>query len=435
MSVLARILLYSETDQGEALRSKLENRGYQTIPAGDRAEAMQAVAMRQPDIAIVDTGSGSNGAAVGEEFQLLVGTRTMPTIIIGDDMGTAGANAGFEHLEPGFQDLELFSRLEALTRLVTMQEELSRRTETTRAYGLDELGGAEVPESVPDARILLLASEDIDTNGIEQVFGGRGQVERQVAAHLAMEALLRDRYDAVVVQVGDNTKACIEFCADVRSNSRLFNVPVLMIADGTSEDVAAAYAAGASEVVGSDTLPERVLLRVLQLVKLQRYREIMQAVYRDARHYATSDALTGLFSHGFLHAHLDRLIEDVRSKGKTLSVGMFILNNLDLINQTHGYVVGDRVLRQVGSMIGNLVRAEDLAARYSGSRFAVILPDTSAEAAGTVLHRIAGVINFTEFSIPDLGAPISVDLKAVFAEFETEDTSRSLLKRALAQAT
>ena len=127
MSALARILLYSETEQADDLRAKLESHGYQTIPAADRAAAIQAVAMRQPDITIVDTGPGTDGAVVGEELQLLIGARTMPTIIIGGEVNGSGDSADFEYLPSGFDELELFTRLEALTRLVTMQEELARR--------------------------------------------------------------------------------------------------------------------------------------------------------------------------------------------------------------------------------------------------------------------------------------------------------------------
>ena len=84
-------------------------------------------------------------------------------------------------------------------------------------------------------------------------------------------------------------------------------------------------------------------------------------------------------------------------------------------------------------MIGNLVRAEDLPARYGGDDFCVILPDTTYEDGLHVLQRIAGVINFTDFSVPRINDPVSVNLNAGCATLTDADTAEALIARARAQ--
>ena len=125
---------------------------------------------------------------------------------------------------------------------------------------------------------------------------------------------------------------------------------------------------------------------------------------------------------------------ECRSREKDLAIGFFdIADMIGLIGQ-YGYVASDRLLRQIGSAIGNFVRAEDLPARYGGDKFCVVLPDTDLTAAAPVLHRIASVINMTDFAVMDVGEPIRVRLQTGCAMFQADDSAESLMARARADA-
>jgi len=431
MTAAARILLYSESSGVEDLERTLAERGYRALPVKAREAALTAAAQEQPDIAIVDSDDDAEGAEIATALRGAVSHRTLPTIIIGGDGVPATDQAELDYLPRGCHEIELTSRLETLARLVTMQEELARRTATVRAYGIEAPEQAGPPEQVGDARVLLLTDEGSDEGALESALARHAAVRHVQAPHEALQRLMQEDHDAVVVAVGASPKAALNFCADARSNTRLYTVPVILVADPVQfPNPVAPYGAGASDVVARGLGEERLVLRTLHQVKLHRYRRAMQQVYQAARHHATSDSLTGLFSHGFLHAHLENLITDAASTGKALSVGLLSIVNLDLINQAHGFIAGDRILRQLGGMVTSLVRAEDLPARLSGTEFCVILPDTPAMAAAPVLHRIAGVINFTEFSVPEVETPIAVSLQAGCAGLEPGDTAGGLIARA-----
>jgi two-component system cell cycle response regulator len=433
MTATARILLFTEDGESGPLYAKLKARGYEPVAANDPASAADLTRRKRPEIAIVEAGSAVEGSKLAASLRQGDDERPLPAIIIGDDAPWDTDDANVEFLPRGYHDAELFNRLDLLARLITMQDELRRRTETTRAYGVEGPKDVTPPDQVADARLLLLADADRDVGDISSALGRHAKVTLVHTPHEAIDRLLRDPFDAAIVVTGADPHVSLDFCADTRSNSRLYNVPVLLVTRfGQFTDPAAPYAAGASDVVDQMAGPERLVLRTLHLVRLQRYREAMQEVYRTARHFATSDALTGLFSHGFLHGHLERMATDALAGGKALSVGLFVLENLAPINAVHGYVAGDRALRQVGGMIGSLVRAEDLPARIGGNEFCVVLPDTPREAAEPVLHRIAGVINYTEFSLPDIDTPISIDLATGCASLEPGDDARSLVRRARA---
>ena len=113
--------------------------------------------------------------------------------------------------------------------------------------------------------------------------------------------------------------------------------------------------------------------RTVSLIKEMRFRDSLRSIYKEARHLATSDGLTGLYSRGFLLEHLRDMIKDSRAQGDVFSLAFLEIANIAAINSAYGFVVGDRIIRQVGEMMGYLVRGEDLTARYSGGQFCIIL--------------------------------------------------------------
>ena len=115
---------------------------------------------------------------------------------------------------------------------------------------------------------------------------------------------------------------------------------------------------------------------------------------------------------------------------KNLSLGFFNVKNMKQVNEEFGYVAGDRLLRQMGALVGTLVRGEDVAARYSGEKFCVVQPETAEEVADFALQRIVGVIGNTDFALPNVETPVRARLAVGSASVRPGDTAGSLIARA-----
>jgi diguanylate cyclase (GGDEF)-like protein/PAS domain S-box-containing protein len=102
---------------------------------------------------------------------------------------------------------------------------------------------------------------------------------------------------------------------------------------------------------------------------------------------ATHDGLTGLANHRMFHQRLGEEIARATRHGRPLSVAVLDLDRFKQVNDRHGHLVGDRVLREVASRLAGLVREEELVARVGGEEFAWILPDATAPGALAAAER------------------------------------------------
>jgi|GEM_PF-475621 len=113
------------------------------------------------------------------------------------------------------------------------------------------------------------------------------------------------------------------------------------------------------------------------------------ALARDlAEERSRRDALTGLFNRMHFREALEVELGRAARAGTYLAVVLMDLDGFARVNEQHGDAEGDRVLRRVAAALQRCLRGADLAARYAGERFAILLPDTAPFEAGEVAERL-----------------------------------------------
>jgi len=117
------------------------------------------------------------------------------------------------------------------------------------------------------------------------------------------------------------------------------------------------------------------------------------------------DDITRLYNQNYLKWSIEQEIARCDRYGGELVVVFFDLDNLREVNAQHGHLVGTEVLRQVADILREGVRQVDLAARFGGDEFVLLLPNTSSNAAVAVCHRLLRQVREHEF-LTDQGKEI-----------------------------
>jgi len=122
--------------------------------------------------------------------------------------------------------------------------------------------------------------------------------------------------------------------------------------------------------------------------------EALRYEFQQVQHEAVRDPLTGILN----RRGLDRALEELVERGGGFSALMVDVDHFKRFNDRHGHIVGDEVLKYVARVIGANIKGGDLAGRYGGEEFLVLLPRTRLENALRVAQHIADAIRAADLT-------------------------------------
>jgi diguanylate cyclase (GGDEF)-like protein len=111
------------------------------------------------------------------------------------------------------------------------------------------------------------------------------------------------------------------------------------------------------------------------------------------REQAARDPLTGLYNRRSLDALASRMLDEARLAGEDLGVLMIDVDHFKPLNDTLGHAAGDALLRDIGRLIRSSLGARDVAIRYGGDEFLVLLPDSGRDATQALARRLGSLVD------------------------------------------
>lgn len=123
--------------------------------------------------------------------------------------------------------------------------------------------------------------------------------------------------------------------------------------------------------------------------------------------FVTRDGLTRLYTHRHFYCQLEKEFSRTARYKTPLSVIVFNIDDFRKVNDRYGHLIGDEVLKLIGRMVKTVVRDVDVAARFAGDEFAVLLPNTEQEGALNLARRLVCLVREQEFEILK-NEPISI---------------------------
>ncbi len=152
---------------------------------------------------------------------------------------------------------------------------------------------------------------------------------------------------------------------------------------------------------------------------------------------AMQDELTGLSNRRFITEALVMQLAQARRNGKPVSVLMIDVDHFKAINDTYGHLSGDRVLRNLATSLRSRLRAQDMAGRWGGEEFLVVLPDTDATGAAILAGNLRAEVEDARWSAQDgrsIPLTLSIGVHTCDSAAEELDTVISAADQALYRA-
>jgi len=239
-------------------------------------------------------------------------------------------------------------------------------------------------------------------------------------------------YDCVLVSTGFADFDPLRLCSQLRSLDRTRFLPILLIAsEGEEQCILRGLELGINDYLVRPLDQQELIARLRTQARRKRYNDLLRARVTETMELAVIDGLTGLHNRRYLDSHLQTLFDRAVARRRPLSVMITDIDHFKAINDRFGHAVGDAVLREFAGRLRRNVRGIDLACRYGGEEFVVVMPDTEAGIAEKVAERIRAGIAGAPFSAGEGGASIEVTVSVgVSSLLPYGDTVETLMKRA-----
>jgi diguanylate cyclase (GGDEF)-like protein len=142
---------------------------------------------------------------------------------------------------------------------------------------------------------------------------------------------------------------------------------------------------------------------------------------------ATSDPLTGLFNRGYVDDRLAVELSRARRYRQQLTIAVIDADRFKSLNDAHGHIAGDVVLRKLATILHDSFRQSDTVGRYGGEEFVVILPEMDIQAGRQKLESLRHLVADTPISLGARGGKVNVTISAGLASFPEDCDDAELL--------
>jgi two-component system, cell cycle response regulator len=435
----ARVLVVDDVPANvRLLEARLSAEYFDVMTATAGAEALAICERAECDLVLLDVMMPDmDGFEVCRRLKRSPAFQHIPVVMVTalDQAGdrVAGLDAGADDfLTKPVSDLILIARVRSLARLKMMTDELRMRAVTSKEIGLENPAREAVTDDGRGGHILIVDDRQSSYDRMAQTLAAEHTLDVETEPRQAVFQAADNAYDLAIVSLGLENYDGLRLCSHIRSLERTRNLPLLAVAEADDNaKLMRGLEIGVNDYLIRPIDKNELLARVRTQVKKRRYTERLRDNVQLSIEAAITDALTGLHNRRYMESHLGTLVEQAAARGKPLSILVLDIDFFKAINDTYGHSAGDDVLKEFSQRLKKAVRGIDLACRYGGEEFVVVMPDTDIGVATMVAERLRRRIASEPFPINQnsrtVQATISIGIAAMHS---CDDKAADIVRRA-----
>jgi two-component system cell cycle response regulator len=434
----ARILVVDDLKPNvDLLKTRLEQEYFEVLTAFDGKTALEVLESEQVDLVLLDIMMpGIDGFEVCTRIKNHPVTSHIPVVMVTalDQIQdrVRGLECGADDfLTKPVNELQLMARVKSLVRLKMLTDELRLRAVTTRDIAIEELlaKGADITKEKPN---VLLIDERVSVyERFSSVLRKNAKLHHIANPQDGLFAAAEGNYDCVILSADLTGFDPLRVCSQIRSLNRTRFLPIILACDAENDAlVSRALELGVNDYVIRPIDANEFIARLRTQVRRKHYHDGLRSNVAESIELAVTDGLTGLHNRRYLDTHLQTLVERARNRGRELSLLITDIDKFKSINDTYGHATGDDVLREFANRLRQNVRGMDLACRYGGEEFVIVMPDTSAQMAAEVAERLRESVEEAGFASADQMLSVTTSVGVATLNRNSEDNMSDLLKQA-----
>jgi two-component system cell cycle response regulator len=435
----ARVLVVDDVPANiKLMEARLTAEYFDVVTAMSGPEALAVCERSQCDIVLLDVMMPEmDGFECCRRLKASPKTHHIPVIMVTaldqPSDRVRGLEAGADDfLTKPVSDVALIARVRSLVRLKMVTDELRMRALTSKEIGIQE----PVPDALAEAgrhgKILVVDDRRSSYERLANALTSEHSVDVETNPHEALFHAADGGYDLLMVSLGLENFDGLRLCSQVRSLERTRNLPILLVAE--VEDNARLLRGleiGVNDYLVRPIDKNEMFARVRTQIRKKRYAERLRDNFQMSMEMAITDALTSLHNRRYMESHLGTLVDEAAARGKPLSLLILDIDFFKSINDNYGHDAGDDVLREFATRVRKSIRGIDLACRYGGEEFVVVMPETDVAVAAVVAERIRRRIAAEPFAIQKGSGAINVTISiGIAALAAASDNAETILKRA-----
>ncbi|WP_375450861.1 PleD family two-component system response regulator [uncultured Devosia sp.] len=434
----ARVLIVDDIPTNvRLLEARLTAEYYDVVTATNGPQALEICNTSDVDIVLLDVMMPDmDGFEVCKRLKANPKTHHLPVLMVTALDQPSDRVRGLEvgaddFLTKPVDDMQLMARVKSLVRLKSLTDELRDRALTGQQIAIEDALRAMDQITTEGGSILIVDTDQRHAERIKGYLTPAHKVDILIQPADAVFQVTGSHYELALVSMALDDFDPLRVCSQIRTLEHTRTLPIILVADEADKPrVVRALDLGVNDFISRPVERNELAARVRTQIRRHRYGLELRQSVNNTMALAVTDDMTGLYNRRYFDRHLGVMLSKAQAQDRDMAVMLLDIDHFKAVNDGHGHDIGDAVLKEFSLRLKRNIRGVDLACRFGGEEFVVLMPDTDFRQAEAVAERVREAVAERGFEV-GASRPLTVTVSVgVTLQESVDDTAETLIKRA-----